>query len=359
MPDRRITLRPERTPGAPIDIPTFQNGAFSEDDFYSVWERNKLVVVRGIDRTLQGAWTPAFLMKRFGRERVKPIYCGTDIEAEGEYTLADFLSAFEGGDSCDALKLKDWPPQDLFRQKFPDYHDSFIEAIPVPTRDVAALNGVKNLAAHFDRSGCPPDLGPKMYVAYGNPHSSHGTTKLHLDFTDAVNLMTFCPDPSQVGAVWHASPPESQPHIRHHLRTMYPTEYERTDPIHSQESYITDQVWEDLRLQYGVQYVRIEQFVGDAIFIPAGWPHQEGSSRIHGLSILINAVKIACDFVSLHNLDVTAGMVPQQRAHRLNSGGHGEDLLQLDTLVWHAWRSLSTFPASAMLTEAQFIGGGM
>ncbi|KAH9929931.1 uncharacterized protein BXZ73DRAFT_101993 [Epithele typhae] len=329
-PDTATGMQPGHMLGAPISIPIFQSGGFSEEDFLAVWKHNTLVVVRGIDRSLQGAWTPAFLINKFGRETVKPIHCGTDLDAEGKWTLADFLATFEGGEGGNALKLKDWPPQDLFRQKFPDYYDSFIQAIPIPTRDVAALDGVKNLAAHFDRHGCPPDLGPKMYVAYGSPGSQNGTTKLHLDFTDAVNLMTYCPDPKQAGAIWHASPPESQPHIRQYLRTVYPTQYAEMDPIHSQDVYLTDAMWEDLRSQCNVQFVQNRQ----------------------------NAIKIACDFVSLHNLDVTASMVPQQRAHRLNSA-HGEDLLQLNTLVWHAWRSLSTFPASAITTEERPFGVGM
>ena len=37
-----------------------------------------------------------------------------------------------------------------------------------------------------------PDLGPKMYIAYGNAlYPDTGTTNLHLDMSDACNLMVY------------------------------------------------------------------------------------------------------------------------------------------------------------------------
>ena len=53
-------------------------------------------------------------------------------------------------------------------------------------------------------------------------------------------------------------------------------------------------------------------------------------------------MKIACDFVSPHNLRATAALLPQQRRHRLQSDGHGEDVLQFHALLWFAWLSVST-----------------
>ena len=37
-----------------------------------------------------------------------------------------------------------------------------------------------------------PDLGPKMYIAYGNAlHPEVGTTNLHIDMSDACNVMVY------------------------------------------------------------------------------------------------------------------------------------------------------------------------
>lgn len=47
-----------------------------------------------------------------------------------------------------------------------------------------------------------------------------------------------------------------------------------TDPIHDQSSYLDEHLRERLLQEYGVQGYTIVQFLGDAIFIPAGAPHQ-------------------------------------------------------------------------------------
>jgi len=57
--------------------------------------------------------------------------------------------------------------------------------------------GTLNLASRLPGFLVPPDLGPKMYSAYGSallPQT--GSTNLHLDVSDAVNLMVY------VGIPW-------------------------------------------------------------------------------------------------------------------------------------------------------------
>jgi [histone H3]-dimethyl-L-lysine9 demethylase len=48
-----------------------------------------------------------------------------------------------------------------------------------------------NLAARFPEDLVIPDLGPKMYNAYASDDGikGQGTTKLHLDITDAVTAL--------------------------------------------------------------------------------------------------------------------------------------------------------------------------
>jgi hypothetical protein len=45
-----------------------------------------------------------------------------------------------------------------------------------------------NLSSRFPKDLVVPDLGPKMYNAHasGDGQGGQGTTKLHLDITDAV-----------------------------------------------------------------------------------------------------------------------------------------------------------------------------
>lgn len=49
------------------------------------------------------------------------------------------------------------------------------------------------------------------------------------------------------------------------------------DPIHDQSWYLDQTLRKRLYEEYGVQGWAIVQFLGDAVFIPAGAPHQVGS----------------------------------------------------------------------------------
>jgi hypothetical protein len=53
-----------------------------------------------------------------------------------------------------------------------------------------------------------------------------------------------------------------------------------------------------------------------------------------------DAVKIACDFISIENVAETQRICDELRQHRLATGV-GEDVLQLYTTLWHAWMTLT------------------
>mmetsp|Transcript_16213 Transcript_16213/g.41699 ORF Transcript_16213/g.41699 Transcript_16213/m.41699 type:complete len:205 (+) Transcript_16213:2-616(+) len=89
------------------------------------------------------------------------------------------------------LKLKDWPPTSDYAELLPQHFADLMQALPQPlyTRRTGALNLVSRLPPYT----LPPDLGPKMYMAYGSlrggTQQPYGTTCLHMDVADAVNLM--------------------------------------------------------------------------------------------------------------------------------------------------------------------------
>lgn len=162
--------------------------------------------------------------------------------------------------------------------------------------------------------------------------------------------MTWCADPNAVGAVWHIFPAQSQAALRSFLSDELP-ELRSQDPIHSQTAYLSEEMLCRLQERFGVTPWVIEQRVGDMVFIPAGCAHQVSRLQLVHLRAIDmsllqvhnvqSAMKIACDFVSPHNLQTTAELLPQQRQHRLKNEGHGADVLQLHTLLWYAWRSVS------------------
>jgi lysine-specific demethylase 3 len=65
------------------------------------------------------------------------------------------------------LKLKDWPPTEDFSEKLPRRFEDIMQGLPLGdyTRRDGKLNMVSSLPSHFVK----PDMGPKMYIAYGKP----------------------------------------------------------------------------------------------------------------------------------------------------------------------------------------------
>ena len=52
------------------------------------------------------------------------------------------------------------------------------------------------------------------------------------------------------------------------------------DPIHDQINYLNNEMLKRLKDDHGVDVFTVVQFVGDAIFIPAGAAHQVGFYRL-------------------------------------------------------------------------------
>lgn len=62
----------------------------------------------------------------------------------------------------------------------------------LPLGEYTQRNGKLNLASRLPECFVRPDLGPKMYNAYGSAlYPNTGTTNLHLDISDAVNVMVY------------------------------------------------------------------------------------------------------------------------------------------------------------------------
>lgn len=104
----------------------------------------------------------------------------------------------------------------------------------------------------------------------------YASTKLHMDLTDAVNLMVWAGkgrDGQPGYALWHIFDASATSLLRQYI-------YEKLgfegpgDPIHSQTVYLTPKDIEILATEYGVQAYTIRQYPGDSVFIPAHCAHQ-------------------------------------------------------------------------------------
>uniref|UniRef100_A0A061SCC7 Lysine-specific demethylase 3 n=2 Tax=Tetraselmis sp. GSL018 TaxID=582737 RepID=A0A061SCC7_9CHLO len=274
------------------------------------------------------------------------------------------------------LKLKDFPTKGHFRDRLQRHYTDFLEVLgsllPEYTHPEA---GPLNLGSRFPSTALAPDLGPKTYIAYGRrPELGEGdnVTKLHLDLSDAVNVLSHVePDDPDTeggsdggatdGAVWdifrredtdklmrfleehsneffHTSHEEQDGDIRHARRRLSEMGFEH--PIHCQRFMLTARHLEKLREEHGVRPWHFVQREGEAVFIPAGCAHQVRNLR--------SCTKIAVDFVSPESVPQCLKMCEEYR--KLTDK---EDKLQVKLQVmWSAQWALQQLLRSEQLDPA-------
>jgi hypothetical protein len=104
----------------------------------------------------------------------------------------------------------------------------------------------------------------------------HGTTKLHMDLTDALNKMLWAAksrDGKPGCALWHIFSATDV----FLLRKFFIEDCGFTgpgDPVHSQMVYVNPDMRKRLRVKYGIRPHTVYQYPGDVVFIPAYCPHQ-------------------------------------------------------------------------------------
>lgn len=267
-------------------------------------------------------WHPESFIRDFGDQNNDLINCET-TKVISDQPMHTFWDGFEDAakrlldkqGNPMLLKLKDWPPSADFAETLPDRFQDLMDCLPL--KEYTQRNGRFNLASRLPECFVRPDLGPKMYTAYGNAGSNHknlGTTNLHLDISDAVNVMVYvavtrncpknnydwyikqalkvideagCDDLTRLrvhvhgeipGALWHiyhASDADSIRDLLVKVAVEHGTPLEKfSDPIHDQSHYLDAYLRERLFKEYGVKAYTIVQCSGDAVFIPAGAPHQ-------------------------------------------------------------------------------------
>jgi len=306
------------------------NMADSISLFAPIWQQGDPIVVTGCLEHFRIDWTPDYFIQNFGDQTCIIIEC--QEENNMRVTVRQFFEMFgRYNDRKECWKLKDWPPSTDFRAAFPELYRDFSNAVPVP--DYVRRDGVANIGSHFPVNTVAPDLGPKMYNALASTLSegSKGTTRLHMDMADAVNVMTYAensPDGSPGCAAWDLFRACDSDKLRHFLNDRFAKQ--STDPIHAQNYYLDEQLRKELYDKYQVTSYRVYQRPGEAVFIPAGCAHQVAN--------LADCIKVAIDFVSVENIGRCESLTKEFRD--LNQKLlWKEDVLQLRTMMWFAWLS--------------------
>ncbi|KAF8629624.1 hypothetical protein AX15_003360 [Amanita polypyramis BW_CC] len=299
--------------------------------FNKIWSIGEPFVVTNVLHKFNLRWTPEYFIEKYGKESCLILECQTDTNKR--VTVEQFFGKFGNYEGRkETWKLKDWPSSTEFKTTFPELYEDFSSAVPVP--DYVRRDGVMNMSSHFPTNVIGPDLGPKMYNAMASSlaEGSKGTTRLHMDMADALNIMTFaspCADGSPGCAAWDLFHAEDSEKLRGFLRKRIQG-IGVQDPIHSQQIYLDEVLRKELWETQGIKSYRVYQRPGEAIFIPAGCAHQVAN--------LADCVKVAIDFVSPENVARCERLTEEFREQ--NQGlKWKEDVLQLKTMMWFTWLS--------------------
>ncbi len=327
----------------------------------------------------QDLWTPQSFNRDFGKQTSRLVNC-MNGDVIPKRPMRDFWNGFEDinqrlidqetGDAM-LLKLKDWPPNAEFRDMLPRRFDDLMASLPL--QEYTRFDGIRNLSSRLPEFFVRPDLGPKMYCAYGSVmHPDKGTTNLHLDMTDAINVMIYvgiaqiddmpleehmneanqtllkggCDQQmvnrviqcgGKVGALWHIFRANDSNKIRKFLTEIAIERNQKiepnTDPIHDQSWYLDEVLLKRLYEKYGVKGYAIAQCLGDAILIPAGAPHQV--RNVH------SCIKVAGEFVSPENIDHSLSLTHEFRKLS-NAHNNHEDKLQIKNIIYHSVKDAIT-----------------
>ncbi|XP_017117375.1 lysine-specific demethylase 3A [Drosophila elegans] len=351
--------------------------------YQEVWKCGQPVMISEVARSLNlDLWHPQAFCRDFGEKPNDLINCLNGNLVPNQ-PMRHFWEGFQcmGKRLLDAngkpmlLKLKDWPPGDDFAEILPTRFADLMKGLPMP--EYTLRTGNLNIASCLPKMFVPPDLGPKMYNAYGSAlHPDKGTTNLHLDISDAVNIMVYvgipqdgdtkpqlaatqkaialggcdyitrarCQSPDVLpGALWHIFPARDADKIRDLLNRVTLEKGFRLepdhDPIHDQNWYLDDKLRARLFKEYGVEGHPIVQCLGDAVFIPAGAPHQ--------VQNLHNCIKVAEDFVSPENITHCYHLTHEFRRLSHSHTNH-EDKLQIKNIIYHAIKDCCTILTRAL-----------
>lgn len=346
--------------------------------FQQQFQRGKPVVVSNVTNKMRKfIWSPEYFLMRFGKKTHSLVNCENDAKIH-RVKMEHFWEGFQSiekrlPENCEkkmVLKLKDWPTSNDFADVMKDHFIDLMKAVPFSA--YTTRNGKYNLAKYLHSHFCSPDLGPKMYSAYGQVLSppKQGSTNLHLDVSDAINVLAYVSRPKDYhlapnqysdelvkttmeqcgcdeediemflrgdklpGAIWYIYPAVQADAIRKILiqeaKERGKPFKENDDPLHDQDCFIDFNLRKKLS-KSGIEGYSIVQWEGDAIFVPAGAPHQ--------VLNIFDCVKVALDFVSPENIGECFNLTSEFR--RLSSRhANREDKLQIKNILYHVIKSL-------------------
>ncbi|VDC04042.1 unnamed protein product [Peniophora sp. CBMAI 1063] len=269
--------------------------------------------------------TPEYFVQNHGDTVVT--LTNTKTGSQRKLALKHFMYKFgKPQDPKNPEKLQDWPPSANFAAKFPEIFDLFEDCLVAPW--ITSRRGPLNLEINMPTDSCPPDTGPKAYLAHGAAGGT--TTRLHCDMSAAINVLFHAEGGSKGGALWKMIDRDDMARAAELLSDWKRGSYGDGHPIHSQQLNLTE---EDVR-KLNDEGVHVRTFIqkqGEAVFIPAGVGHQVDN--------VTSCIKIAVDFVPPVDVEQARQISEELRQHRLACGDtESEDVLQLSAICWWTYK---------------------
>uniref|UniRef100_A0A0E0JUI1 JmjC domain-containing protein n=1 Tax=Oryza punctata TaxID=4537 RepID=A0A0E0JUI1_ORYPU len=219
---------------------------------------------------------------------------------------------------------------------------------------ICAINGGEEVGNGFgreDKCKSSNSVGSSEFAdcqrrsRWRDAHSSSATGEINKTSTE-TNTFTISIEPkddhsfvegnqTEGGALWDIFRREDVSKLHDYLikhaeefrHYNYETVKEVSHPIHDQCFYLTNEHKRKLKEEHGIEPWTFEQKLGEAVFIPAGCPHQVRNLK--------SCIKVALDFVSPENVQECIRLTEEFRllpkGHRVN-----EDKLEVKKIALYA-----------------------
>jgi len=335
-------------------------------------------VITNATKTLTTSkWYPSTLNEEFVDETAEFINVKTN-ESLGEHSLKKFWDGF----GCISKRLKDekgqpavirlsgWPGNfgEEFKETLPNRSSEFLRTLPMTcyTGRSAPLNLAASLPDTFARA----EVGPRAIITYGDTDSTSSSLCLKDEKADSVIVMihaqipknddidsdafrakaintmeslgcdtsaiTKARDERLPAAVWTIFHPADGDKIRDFLNKGHVDKNDKKsantrslnhDPILDDVALDEGQL-KKLKEEYNVKPFVIAQFLGDAIFIPAG--------SLRQVKHLLSSISLESDFVSPENVSQSYFMYRQLRHLPESQKQPIVDKLSVKNLIFHS-----------------------
>ncbi|XP_014813876.1 PREDICTED: lysine-specific demethylase hairless [Calidris pugnax] len=277
-------------PGHPTNYKLFQEH----------WRRGQPVFVSGLQKRLEGRlWGPESFLSAWGERAVEV----ENLRAPGSHLRMSSREFWEGFAANGASPKMERGSEDLLKLEtgFGDTEvaraTNLRASLPLP--EYCGPTGRLNLATYLRGQRARRWLRPRLCVAYGvHPQDrTIGTKNLTVEATDSINILVHAAarqdplpqadaeglDPplmerlwdagGQPAALWHIFRPEDAGRIQDFLQKA--CEDQRQEGAEEPpRRYLDISLRRRLREELGVSGWTLLQFLGDAVLVPAGAPHQ-------------------------------------------------------------------------------------